>query len=415
MASSTDMKRAGDTVNPSDMALPVRGVRLAVAASGLRYKGRDDLCLLEVDDAAAVHCLFTTNRFCAAPVTVARRHLAREPVRYLIINAGNANAGTGQPGERAALAVCAAVAHCAECDVEAVAPFSTGVIGQQLDAVRLAEKVPALLAALKEDAWNAAAAAIMTTDTRIKLRSARVTSGERQFVVTGMAKGSGMIKPHMATLLAFVATDAAIEPATLRQLAEAAAARSFNRITVDGDTSTNDAFALIASGAAGNAPIANQADEHYASLAAAIDYVCEELAKDVIRDGEGATKFVTIAVRGGTTAEDCSRVAYAVAESPLVKTALFASDANWGRILAAIGRAGAEHLAIDEVDIDIGPCPIVRGGQPMPDYDEAAVSAVMREAVIDIAIRIGHGFEATTVWTCDFSYDYVKINAEYRS
>jgi len=404
-----------DGMTPSDVALPVGGIQLAVAASGLRYKGRDDLCLVALGTTAAVHCLFTTNRFCAAPVTVARRHLARQSARYLIINAGNANAGTGHAGEQAALAVCAAVAHRAECDVEAVAPFSTGVIGQQLDAARLVDKVPALVGGLKEDAWTAAAAAIMTTDTRVKLRSARVISGGRQFVVTGMAKGSGMIKPHMATLLAFVATDAAIDPATLRAMAEGAAARSFNRITVDGDTSTNDAFALIASGAAGNAPIAGQADAHYASLAAAIDYVCEELAKDVIRDGEGATKFVTIGVRGGTTAEDCSRVAYAVAESPLVKTALFASDANWGRILAAIGRAGAEHLAIDEVDIAIGPCPIVRGGQPVPDYDEAAVSVVMREAVIDIDIRIGHGTEATTVWTCDFSYDYVKINAEYRS
>jgi glutamate N-acetyltransferase / amino-acid N-acetyltransferase len=415
MASSTEMKHPDGMVNPSDIALPIVGVRLAVAASGLRYKGRDDLCLMELGPGSAVHCLFTTNRFCAAPVTVARRHLARTSARYLIINAGNANAGTGQPGERAALAVCAAVAHRADCEVEAVAPFSTGVIGQQLDATRLAGEVPGLLDRLQEDAWKAAAAAIMTTDTRVKLRSARVTSGDRQFVVTGMAKGSGMIKPNMATLLAFVATDAAVEPAALRQIAEAAAARSFNRITVDGDTSTNDAFALIASGTAGNAPIAEQTEEHYRNLSAAVQYVCEELAKDVIRDGEGATKFVTVGVRGGTTAEDCARVAYAVAESPLVKTALFASDANWGRILAAIGRAGAEHLAIDEVDIDIGPCSIVRGGQPVPDYDEAAVSAVMREAVIDIEIRIGNGQEATTVWTCDFSYEYVKINAEYRS
>ncbi|MEX2482350.1 MAG: bifunctional glutamate N-acetyltransferase/amino-acid acetyltransferase ArgJ [Gammaproteobacteria bacterium] len=414
MASSTDASKSG-AVSPSALALPVAGVRLAAAASGQRYKNRDDLCLIEVAATGNTHCLFTTNRFSAAPVVVARRHLARAPARYLVINAGNANAGTGLQGEKAAVEICAAVARAAGCDTESVLPYSTGVIGQQLDAGRLAAQVPALMAGLRGDAWAEAAAAILTTDTRIKLRSARVRSGDHEFTVTGMTKGSGMIKPNMATMLAFVATDAAVELPALRELAAAAAARSFNAITVDGDTSTNDAFALIASGAAGNRPMADSGDANYVSLLEALDDVCAELAKDIIRDGEGATKFVSVAVRGGIAADDCAKVAYAVAESPLVKTALFASDPNWGRILAAVGRAGAQHLAIEEVDIDIGPCPIVRGGQPVPDYDEAAVARVMREVAIDIAIRIGRGSESLTVWTCDLSYDYVKINAEYRS
>jgi glutamate N-acetyltransferase/amino-acid N-acetyltransferase len=402
-------------VTLNDSALPVAGLKLAATASGLRYKNRDDLCLVAIPEGAATHGVYTTNRFCAAPVIVARRHEASATPRFLIVNAGNANAGTGDRGVDAALEVCRAVARHGACAVEQVLPYSTGVIGQQLDSARLAECVPALFAGLAEDAWPRAAAAILTTDTRAKLRSATVVCGGQRFTVTGMTKGSGMIKPNMATMLAYVATDAAIARPVLAELAARATLRSFNRITVDGDTSTNDALVLIATGAAGNVSPKNIDDELGQALLAGFEQVCGELARDIVRDGEGATKFVTLHVHGGYSDEDCARVAYAVAESPLVKTALFASDANWGRILAAVGRAGAAQLDIEDVAIDIGPCPIVRGGQPVAGYDEAAVTAVIKQTNIDIDIVIGRGAHETTVWTCDLSYDYVKINAEYRS
>ncbi len=413
MAGSTEVAAA---IEASTEPLAIGGVRLGVAESGTRYRSRKDLCLIEIAPGGVTHCLFTNNLFCAAPVTLARRHLASgTPARYLVVNAGNANAGTGEAGLAAALRVCAAVAAETDVALEAVLPFSTGVIGQPLPAERLAAVVPELAGDLRADGWVDAAAAIMTTDTRVKLRSARVNCGEGTFSVTGIAKGSGMIKPDMATMLAYVATDAAVAPTALRALAAEVAAVSFNRITVDGDTSTNDALALIATGAAGNDPVADASTPAYEALRAALEAVCVALAQDIVRDGEGATKFVTVRVDGGHSEADCRRVAYAVAESPLVKTALFASDPNWGRILAAIGRAGAERLAIDEVDIDIGSLAIVRAGQPMADFDEAPVAQAMKQGDIDIDIRIGAGPCSTTVWTCDFSYDYVKINAEYRS
>ncbi len=395
--------------------LPVEGVRLAAAASGARYKGRDDVALIALDPGCVVHCLFTRNRFCAAPVTIAREHQAAGTPRYLVINAGNANAGTGPAGEKAAREVCAAVAAQADCAAQAVLPFSTGVIGQQLDASKIGACVPRLFDTLGADAWPRAAAAIMTTDTRAKVRSASVSCNGRQVSVTGMAKGSGMIRPDMATMLAYVATDAAIAPDALAKMAREAADASFNRITVDGDTSTNDAFALIATGRAGNPALSGPQDPDWAAVREAITLVCGELARDIVRDGEGATKFVTVRVHGGREESDCLRVAYVVAESPLVKTALFASDPNWGRILAAVGRAGLSSLDLGEVDIDIGPCPIVRAGGPVADYDESATAAVMRESDIEITIRIGQGDQSATVWTCDLSYDYVRINAEYRS
>jgi glutamate N-acetyltransferase/amino-acid N-acetyltransferase len=394
---------------------PIAGIRLATGASGTRYKNRTDLTLLEVAPGATVECLFTRNKFCAAPVTVAREHWAQGQNRYLIINAGNANAGTGTPGEERCLEVCAAVAKAAGCATADVLPFSTGVIGQQLNAPALAAPAPALVAALAADGWAQAAAAIMTTDTRAKIRSIEVREGAQRFAVTGIAKGSGMIKPDMATMLAYVATDAAVTPAVWQAIARRATDVSFNRITVDGDTSTNDALVLMATGAADTSCV--DSDEHplFARLAAAVEAVCIGLAQDIIRDGEGATKFITVKVSGGYSERDCVRVAYAVAESPLVKTAMFASDANWGRILAAVGRAGAERLAIDEVNLSIGSLPIVIGGEPAPGYTEAAGSEIMKKPDIDIDITIGRGQETATVWTCDFSYDYVKINAEYRS
>ncbi|MEQ8660967.1 MAG: bifunctional glutamate N-acetyltransferase/amino-acid acetyltransferase ArgJ, partial [Gammaproteobacteria bacterium] len=390
MASSIEAPADG-TLELSDVALGVAGIRLGVAASGTRYRNRNDLCLIELAPASVTQCLFTTNRFCAAPVIVARRHLAAAAPRYLVTNAGNANAGTGEAGIAAALQVCAAVAAETACPLATVLPFSTGVIGQALPAELLGAAVPALVADLRADGWHDAAAAIMTTDTRVKLRSARAGSDDLRFTVTGMAKGSGMIKPDMATMLGYVATDAAVSPAGLQRLAVEVAGASFNRITVDGDTSTNDALAVIATGAAGNTPIEDDRSPGYAALRSALEAVCVGLAQDIVRDGEGATKFVTVRVAGGHNDSDCRRVAYAVAESPLVKTALFASDANWGRILAAVGRAGADQLAIDEVDIDIGPCAIVRGGEPVPDYDEAPVARAMKAQDIDITIRIGQG------------------------
>jgi len=417
MASSTEVA-AGDTADSSfrpDVALPVGGVRLAVGASGTRYRNRNDLTLIELAPGAAVHCLFTRNRFCAAPVTVARAHVAVATPRYLVINAGNANAGTGRAGEEAALAVCAAVAAAAGCRTEEVLPFSTGVIGQQLDVPRLTAAIPALVPALAADGWEAAAAAIMTTDTRLKLRSVRGEFNGRAFTVTGITKGSGMIKPDMATMLGYVATDCAVTPAMLARIAQRACDLSFNRITVDGDTSTNDALVLVATGAAGGTPVASPDDAGYAALAAAVEGVCVRLAQDIVRDGEGATKFITVRVGGGASESDCLAVAYAVAESPLVKTALFASDANWGRILAAVGRAPIAHLDIGAVGIAVGGYPIVAGGEPVAGYEEERASEIMRRRDIDIDIVIGTGPARTAVWTCDLSYEYVKINGEYRS
>ena len=396
-------------------ARPIAGIRLATAASGTRYKNRTDLTLIEIAPGATVECLFTRNKFCAAPVTVAREHWARGQSRYLIINAGNANAGTGTPGEQRCLEVCAAVAKAAGCEAADVLPFSTGVIGQQMNAAALSAPAPALVAALAADGWQHAAAAIMTTDTRAKIRSVEVNEGGQRFAVTGIAKGSGMIKPDMATMLGYVATDAKVAPAVWKAIAARATDVSFNRITVDGDTSTNDALVLMATGAADTPVIDSPQHPLYARLAAAVEAVCIGLAQDIIRDGEGATKFITVRVSGGYSERDCVRVAYAVAESPLVKTAMFASDANWGRILAAVGRAGAERLAIEEVNLAIGGLPIVIGGEPAPGYTEAEGSAIMKKPEIDIDITIGRGADTATVWTCDFSYDYVKINAEYRS
>ena len=392
----------------------VPGIRLSTVAAGIRYQGRDDLVLIELAAGATCAAVFTRNAFCAAPVTVAREHLARDPVRYLLINAGNANAGTGVTGLRAARETCRLLAGMAGCAMSQVLPFSTGVIGEDLPVDPFAQAIPALLSGLGETNWEAAAAAIMTTDTVAKLATRRVRLSGGDVTVTGIAKGSGMICPDMATMLAFVATDAALPRALAQALLGQAVAGSFNAITVDGDTSTNDACVLLASGRSGCSVDALESADGRA-LSAAVSNLCAELAERIVRDGEGATKLVRIRVGSAADPAEARGVAYTVAHSPLVKTALFASDPNWGRILAAVGRAGVADLDIGRVRIWLGDVAIVRHGGRDPGYTEAAGQAVMREPEITVRIDLGRGDAEFTLLTCDLSYDYVKINAEYRS
>ena len=393
----------------------VPGVRLAAVAAGIRYQNRQDLCLLELAPGAQCAAVFTRNAFCAAPVILARRHLAAAAPRYLLINSGNANAGTGHRGLADAEASCAALAALAACSAEAVLPFSTGVIGEPLPVDRLAAALPAALAGLDAEAWPRAARAIMTTDTRPKLVSRPFVIAGRRAVVTGIAKGSGMIRPDMATMLAFLATDVAVEGGLLQACLAEAVATSFNAITVDGDTSTNDACVLAATGALGNAPLleANSAD--YRALCGAVGELCQELATAIVRDGEGATKLVTLVVEEAADGGEARRVADTIAHSPLVKTALFASDPNWGRILAAVGRSGLAGLDIDRVRIWLGDTLVVRDGGRDPGYTEQAGRAAMAGPEIGIRVALGRGQARAQVLTCDLSYDYVKINAEYRT
>ncbi|MDZ7750769.1 MAG: bifunctional glutamate N-acetyltransferase/amino-acid acetyltransferase ArgJ [Gammaproteobacteria bacterium] len=399
---------------PTDIR-PVPGVRLAATAAGIRYRGRDDLALLELAPGGSCAAVFTRNAFRAAPVTVAAEHLAAGAPRYLLINAGNANAGTGARGLADARACCAALAAEADCIPQQVLPFSTGVIGEPLPVERLAGALGELLKGLTEQGWLAAARAIMTTDTLPKVVSRRCQVDGRAVTVTGMAKGSGMIRPDMATMLAFVATDAAVEKTLLDACLRAAVERSFNRITVDGDTSTNDACVLAASGAAGNEPLAFPEDPGFAELQQAVDGVCLELAQAVVRDGEGATRFVTLDIRGGATGGECLAVAYTIAHSPLVKTAWFAGDPNWGRILAAVGRAGLTALDLAGVSIHLDDVCIVEAGGRAAAYTEAAGAAVFARPEFTVRVELGRGDAGAVVWTTDLSYDYVKINAEYRS
>ena len=392
----------------------VRGIRLAVAAAGIRYKNRDDLLLIELAEGGACAAVFTRNAFCAAPVTVAREHLAKGPIRYLLINSGNANAGTGVPGLRAARETCRLLAGMAGCAMSQVMPFSTGVIGQDLPVDPFARAVPALLSGLREDNWALAAAAIMTTDTVPKLSSRTVALSGGEVTVTGITKGSGMICPDMATMLAYVATDARVSQPELQAMLGAAVDRSFNSITVDGDTSTNDACVLLASGASGIA-VESLDSPDGKLLSEAVQAVCAELAEMIVRDGEGATKLVRVHVQSAVDAAEARLVAYTVAHSPLVKTALFASDPNWGRILAAVGRAGVSGLDVDSIRIWLGEACIVSGGGRDPGYTEEAGKAVMKQSDIEIRIDLARGDAEVEVLTCDLSYDYVKINAEYRS
>jgi glutamate N-acetyltransferase/amino-acid N-acetyltransferase len=398
---------------------PVPGVRLGTAAAGIRYPDRQDLLLIELPVGATCAAVFTRNAFCAAPVVVARRHVAAAAPRYLLVNSGNANAGTGHRGLSDAIASCGALAQLAGCASEEVLPFSTGVIGEPLPVNRLAAALPAALAALREDGWEAAAQAIMTTDTAPKLASRRFPLGGAgegaTATLTGICKGAGMIRPDMATMLAYLATDAAVDRDLLHACLQEAVDVSFNAITVDGDTSTNDACVLAAAGTLGNPMIADPQSPEYQVLREAVTAVCQELATAIIRDGEGATKLVTVLIEEAADASEGRRVADAIAHSPLVKTALFASDPNWGRILAAVGRAGVDGLDIDRVRIWLGDTLIVCDGGRAADYTEAAGRAVMAEQEILIRVALGRGQAGSRILTCDLSYDYVRINAEYRS
>ncbi len=393
--------------------LIVAGIRLGAACAGIKYPDRRDLVVIEATAGTRAAAVFTRNAFRAAPVTVARVHLAAASPRYLLINTGNANAGTGRQGLTDAEASCQTLAELTGCTSLEVLPFSTGVIGEPLPLFRLVAGLPAALAALRADGWEDAAYGIMTTDTRPKWASRRLTIAGREITVTGIAKGAGMIRPDMATMLAFIATDAEVDEGPLRQVLTEAMADSFNAITVDGDTSTNDSCVLLATGQSG-AIIPASGDESK-RFAAAVREVCIELAQAIIRDGEGATKFITVQIEGGRDIAECRQVAYAIAHSPLVKTAFFASDPNWGRILAAVGRAGLNDVEIDRVALYLDEVCIVHGGGRAPDYSEAQGQAVMARSEITIRVELGRGVAAARVWTTDLSFDYVRINAEYRT
>lgn len=394
----------------------VSGVSLGIACAGIKKAKRKDLLVIALKDGARVAGVFTKNRFCAAPVTVAREHLAAgAPVRALVVNTGNANAGTGADGLVRSRQTCDAAATLLGCAPNQVLPFSTGVILEPLPVEKILAGLPQCVAALQEDHWFAAAEAIMTTDTVPKAASRQVTIDGGIVTVTGIAKGAGMIRPNMATMLGFVATDAPVAQPLLQELVKHAADRSFNNITVDGDTSTNDAFMLIATGCAPIPEIADAGSEAYRLLRDAVTSVARLLAQAIVRDGEGATKFITIHVAGGRGEEECRRIACAIAHSPLVKTAFFASDPNLGRILAAIGYAGIEDLEVARVRLFLGEVLVAENGGRAVSYQEADGRRVMQQAEITVRVELNRGQAEATVWTCDLSYDYVKINAEYRS
>jgi glutamate N-acetyltransferase / amino-acid N-acetyltransferase len=399
---------------------PVAGFKLGIASAGIKKPGRLDLVVMEPAANSAVAAVFTKNAFCAAPVQIAKKHLAQQhranqSIRYLLTNTGNANAGTGENGLANALRTCEHLAQLTGVSAEAILPFSTGVIGEPLPIEKIITALPAALSDLREDNWLKAAQGIMTTDTRPKAASVQIDLGGKRVTITGISKGAGMIKPNMATMLGYVATDAAVHADVLQTMIERAANRSFNRITIDGDTSTNDSCVLVATGAAQNNLIDSDNHPLFEKLYAAIEGVFIALAQAIIRDGEGATKFVTVDVRGGITENECLQVAYAVAESPLVKTALFASDPNWGRILAAIGRAGVEQLDVNLISVRINDVLIAERGGRAASYTEQQGAAAMTPEEIKIAIELGRGSAQTMVWTTDFSHDYVTINAEYRT
>ena len=400
---------------PEDL-LPVRGLALGVAEAGVRKAQRKDLLVMRLAEGASVAGVFTQNRFCAAPVIVCKENLAlAKPVRALLVNTGNANAGTGDEGLARAHQTCAELAQLLGCDSAQVLPFSTGVIMEPFPVERIVAALPRALADCREGNWAGAAEAIMTTDTVPKACSRRLSLGGKSVTVTGIAKGAGMIHPDMATMLGFVATDAAVSQAALQQMLTRAAARSFNRITVDGDTSTNDSFVLIATGAAGTHTITDERHPDYAELADAVTEVAVWLAQAIIRDGEGATKFITVQVEGGKDEEECSKVAFAIAHSPLVKTAFFASDPNLGRLLCAIGYAGIPDLDVGRVQLHLGDVLVARDGGRNPAYREEDGQRVMKQSEITVRVELGRGSAQTTVWTCDLSHDYVSINADYRS
>ncbi len=394
---------------------PVPGIRLGTAAAGLREPGRRDLVVIECAPGTVAGGVFTRNRFCAAPVVLAREHLSRAAPRALLINTGYANAGTGAPGLEDALSCCRALGKTLHCTPVEIVPFSTGVIGERLPVNKILAGLPACVANLQEAGWAEAAAGIMTTDTVPKGCSRRIMIDSHAVTITGIAKGAGMIRPDMATMLAFVATDAKVAPQALRKCITAAVNETFNRITVDGDTSTNDACVLLATGKAQNPEIAVSNEAAFGEFTRAISEVFAELAQAIIRDAEGATKFITIDVTDGATETDCLEVAYTIAHSPLVKTAFFAGDPNWGRLLAAVGRANVAKLKVDAVSIYLNDVCVVRNGALADDYSEAKGQAVMNGQEIHVRVSLGAGTHKARIWTSDLSHDYVRINAEYRT
>ena len=393
---------------------PIAGMRVGAGAAEISKPRRDDMALFELSSGSHCAAVFTKNAFCAAPVVIAKTHLATTSPRYLLVNSGNANCGNGEEGLLAAVRSCEAVAKSTGCASEAVLPFSTGVIGQSMPIERMCETVPRLVQSLDANGWARAAHAIMTTDTGPKGVSKRVDSLAGSYTLTGISKGSGMIRPDMATMLAYVGTDANVEPSVLQHSLAAAASRTFNRITVDGDTSTNDALVVVATGQSDTVVDSIEGDD-YNEFTDALTQVCVELAQAIVRDGEGATKFISIAVEGAHDDQEGEDVAYTIAHSPLVMTAFFASDPNWGRILACVGRAGLVDLDLERVEIFLDDVCIVRNGARDPGYTEEAGQRVMNAAEITVRVRLGRGKHDVTVWTCDLSHEYVTINAEYRT
>lgn len=402
--------------------LAIDGVRIGVTQAGIRKVNRKDLTVFLLDEGSAVGAVFTQNRFAAAPVQVCREHLASgAAVRAMVINTGNANAGTGEPGLAVARQTCHAVARALGLLHEQVLPFSTGVIMEPLPLDRLLAGLPQALAQAAQSPvasgaqWLLAAEGVMTTDTQPKAASCQFTLGGRTVKATGIAKGAGMIRPNMATMLGFLATDACVAPGLMANLARRLADVSFNRVTVDGDTSTNDSFVVVATGRAGHEPVNDLDSAEGRALVAALTPLAQQLAHAIVRDGEGATKFISITVEGGQNATECLQAAYAVAHSPLVKTAFFASDPNLGRILAAVGYAGIADLDATQIELHLGDVHVVRAGGRHPDYREEDGQRVMKQEEIQVRIGLGRGSATETVWTCDFSHDYVTINADYRS
>jgi glutamate N-acetyltransferase/amino-acid N-acetyltransferase len=398
---------------------PVAGIELGCAEAHVRKPNRKDVLVMKLAPTASVAGVFTKNRFCAAPVQVCKAHLeavrqGSAPIRALLINTGNANAGTGDAGLADANATCAALAEVLGCELAQILPFSTGVILEPLPVERIKAGVPQAIANLKQDNWYAAAETIMTTDTQPKAASRTVTIAGKQVTMTGISKGAGMIKPNMATMLGFLALDAKVAQPVLEHLVKAAADRSFNCITIDGDTSTNDAFMLVATGA-GELEIDDITAPEYASLAAAVIDLSQELAQMIVRDGEGATKFMTITVEQGASVEECRRIAYSIGHSPLVKTAFYASDPNLGRILAAIGYAGVDDLDVGKLNLFLDDVWVAKNGGRNPEYREEDGQRVMQQSEITVRVVLARGEATATIWTCDFSHEYVSINADYRS
>jgi len=401
-------------LGPLPVLNPVPGFELGIASAGIKRPGRKDVVVMRCAEGSRVAGVTTTNAFCAAPVLVTRERLQGD-VRYLLTNTGNANAGTGEPGMQATVRSCASLAKLAGVAENSILPFSTGVIGEPLPVEKIEAALPAALADLDENHWAEAATGIMTTDTLPKGASRQFQHDAVTVTVTGISKGAGMIRPNMATMLGYIATDAKVARDVLQDLVRDAADKSFNRITIDGDTSTNDCCMLIATGKANLPEITEASGELFAKLKQAVFEVSMEIAQSIVRDGEGATKFVTVIVNGGKTHQECLDVGYAVAHSPLIKTALFASDPNWGRILAAVGRAGVPDLDVSKIDVYLGEVCIASQGGRSASYTEEQGAAVMAREEIAIRIELGRGACSETIWTTDLSHEYVRINAEYRT